>query len=126
SGLRKLSDEEVKLAPPLQSDTSKDKRLTVYNSAGDLFVNDNTTGKTQQVTKTSDGEANPRFLPDGKRIAFTRSNNLYAMSLENGFLTQITDIRAAASPAAGAAAPPAGAGGGRGGAGGRRTPPPAP
>src|SRR5262245_101142 len=128
SGLRKLSDEEGKLAPPFQGDTSTDKRLTAYNRDGDLFLYDNTTGKTQQITRTSDGEANPRFLPDGKRIAFTRANNLYVMSLENGFLTQITDIRAAATPAAGGAAPPAGAGGGRGGRGGRGgsgAPPPA-
>ncbi len=62
-------------------------------------------------------EANPHFLPDGKRIYFTRSNNLYVMSLDTGLLVEMTDIRAAA-PAAGAAGPAAGAGGGRGGRGG--------
>ena len=29
---------------------------------------DNTTGKIRQITKTADAEANPHFLPDGKRI----------------------------------------------------------
>jgi dipeptidyl aminopeptidase/acylaminoacyl peptidase len=128
SGLRKLSDEESQLAPPLQGDTSKDKRLTAYNREGDIFLYDNTTGKTRQITRTSDAEASPRFLPDGKRISFTRANNLYVMSLDNGFLTQVTDIRAAAAPAAGGAAPAAALGGGRGGRGGRGgggAPPPA-
>jgi dipeptidyl aminopeptidase/acylaminoacyl peptidase len=123
SGLRKLSDEEARLAPPGggggrggggEADTSKDKRLTVYARDGDIFISDNTTGKGRQITRTTDVEANPHFLPDGKRIYFTRSNNLYVMSLDTGLLVEMTDIRAAA-PAAGAAA---GAGGGRGGRGG--------
>jgi dipeptidyl aminopeptidase/acylaminoacyl peptidase len=125
SGLRKLSDEETRLAPPGsgggrggggEADTSKDKRLTVYARDGDIFISDNTTGKGRQITKTTDVEANPHFLPDGKRIYFTRSNNLYVMSLDTGLLVELTDIRAAA-PAAGAAGPAAGAGGGRGGRG---------
>ena len=123
SGLRKLSGEEARLAPPGggggrggggEADTSKDKRLTVYARDGDIFILDNTTGKGRQITRTTDVEANPHFLPDGKRIYFTRSNNLYVMSLDTGLLVEMTDIRAAA-PAAGAAA---GAGGGRGGRGG--------
>ena len=108
SGLRKLSDEEARLAPPGgggrggggEADTSKDKRLTVYARDGDIFISDNTTGKGRQITKTTDVESNPHFLPDGKRIYFTRSNNLYVMSLDTGLLVEMTDIRAAA-PAAG-------------------------
>jgi dipeptidyl aminopeptidase/acylaminoacyl peptidase len=124
SGLRKLSDEEARLAPPgggvaatggggrggsAEADTSKDKRLTVFARDGDIFISDNTTGKGRQVTKTTDVESNPRFLPDGKRVYFTRSNNLYVMSLDTGLLVEMTDIRAEA--------PAAGAGGGRGGRG---------
>lgn len=121
SGLRKLSDEEARLAPPFQgSDTSKDRRWTAFTNAGDLFLQDNTTGKARQLTRTSDGEANPRFLPDSKRIAFTRANNLYVMSLDDGSLVQMTDIRAAATPGA----PAASVGGGRGGRGGGGAPPP--
>lgn len=123
SGLRKLTDEEIRQLPPTGGDTTRDRRLTVYSSAGDLYLFDNTTGKIQQLTKTSDNEGNPRFLRDGKRIAFTRGGNLYAMSLESGMLVQLTDIRAA-----GAAAPPVvpagGGGGGRGQGGGRGAAPP--
>jgi dipeptidyl aminopeptidase/acylaminoacyl peptidase len=132
SGLRKLSDEEARLAPPggggltgmgggrgggAEADTSKDQRLTVYARDGDIFISDNTTGKGRQITRTTDVEANPHFLPDGKRIYFTRSNNLYVMSLDTGLLVQMTDIRAAA--AAGAAGPAGVVGGGFGGRGGR-------
>jgi len=118
SGLRKLSDEEARLAPPGvgggrggggEADTSKDKRLTVYARDGDIFISDNTAGKVRQITRTTDVESSPHFLPDGKRIYFTRSNNLYVMSLDTGLLVEMTDIRAAA--------PATGAGGGRGGRG---------
>jgi len=115
SGLRKLSDEEIKLLPPAFGDTSRDKRFTTYANNGDLFIYDNTTGRTQQLTKTSDAESNPRFTGDGKRISFVRAGNLYVMSLENGALVQLTDIRAPQAPGA---APATAAGVGRGGRGG--------
>jgi len=97
SGLRKLSDEEAKLAPPFGGDSTQDKRLTVYARDGDIFLYDNTTGATRRITRTADAESNPRFLRDGKRIYFTRANNLYAMSLDTGMLVQMTDIAAAAA-----------------------------
>src|SRR5512133_2051221 len=36
SGLRKLGEEEAKLAPPVSGDVSNDRRATVYTSGGDL------------------------------------------------------------------------------------------
>ena len=112
SGLRKLTDEEVRHLPG-NGDTSKDRRWMVYSQAGDIFLFDNSNGAVRQVTKTSEVESNPRFMPDGKRISFTRGGNLYLMALDTGFIEQLTDIRAAA-----AAATPAAAAGGRGGGGG--------
>jgi hypothetical protein len=114
SALRKLSDEEAKTAPPAAGEPSLDRSRIVYARDGDLFVYDNTTGGTRQLTKTTDVESSPRFLRDGKRIAFTRANNLYVLSLEDGSLVQMTDIRTEAAPAAAPAA--AGGRGGRGGA----------
>ena len=117
SGLRKLSDEDAKTAPPVNGEPSLDHTRIVYARDGDLFLYDNTTGKTRQLTRTTDVEASPRFLRDGKRVAFTRANNLYVLSLEDGSLVQMTDIRSESAPAA-----PATAGGGRGGRGGTAPP----
>jgi dipeptidyl aminopeptidase/acylaminoacyl peptidase len=126
SGLRKLTEEEVKQLPPTGGDATQDRHFTVYSSTGDLYLLDNTTGKIQQLTKTTDIESNPRFTRDGKRISFARGGNLYVMSLDSGMLVQMTDIRSAAAP--GAPAAPAGAvgggGGGRGQGGGRGAAPP--
>ncbi|HEY1493929.1 MAG TPA: prolyl oligopeptidase family serine peptidase [Candidatus Solibacter sp.] len=118
SGLRKLTDEEIKLLPPAFGDLSRDKRMMVYSNAGDLFTFDNDTGKTTQLTKTTDAETNPRFTQDGKRISFMRGGNLYVMSLDSGLLVQLTDIRSAAAPTT--TMPPAAGGGGRGFGGGGR------
>jgi dipeptidyl aminopeptidase/acylaminoacyl peptidase len=114
SGLRKLTAEEVRQLPAVGGDTTRDKHLTVYSSSGDLYTLNNTTSKISQLTKTSEAETNPRFTQDGKRVTFTRGGNLFLMSLDSGFLEQLTDIR---SPAAPGAAPAAGGGRGQGGGG---------
>src|SRR5205085_1814799 len=41
-GLRKLSEEEAKQAPPVAGELSKDKRLTVFSEEGDIFLYDHT------------------------------------------------------------------------------------
>jgi len=114
SDLRKLSDDEARVAPPPAIETNEDRTLSVYSDAGDIVVIENATGKRRQVTRTADAETNPRFLQGaGHRISFMRGGNLFTMSLDNGDVEQLTDIRTAA--AAGATAPAAAAGGGRGG-----------
>ncbi len=114
--LRKLTDQEARLAPPASGDTTADHRLTVYARDGDIFVYNNASGETRQVTQTADLESNPHILRDGKRISFTRANNLFAMSLETGSLVQLTDIRSASATTV-PAAPLGGRGQGRAGSG---------
>jgi dipeptidyl aminopeptidase/acylaminoacyl peptidase len=114
SGLRKLSDDEARLAPPVFGDTSKDKKQTVYAQTGDLYLYENATGKVRRLTKTTEAEGNAHFLPDGRRVYFTRANNLYVLSLDDGSLEQMTDIRAPGPPPAAAPATGFGGGGGRG------------
>ena len=98
SGLRKLTEAEAKLAPPDSGELSKDKMLTVYTDEGDIFLYDHTKNERRQLTKTTDGEGNPHFTKDQKHIYFTRQNNLYTLSLTDGALMQITDIRTGAAP----------------------------
>jgi dipeptidyl aminopeptidase/acylaminoacyl peptidase len=105
SGLRRLSDEEVKQAPPPGGELSKDKTMTVFTDEGDVFIYDHAKGARRQITRTVDAETNAHFTFDQKRIYFTRLNNLYVMSLDGGSFEQLTDIRsggaaASASPAA--------------------------
>jgi dipeptidyl aminopeptidase/acylaminoacyl peptidase len=101
SGLRKLSEEEARNAPPTAGEISKDKKLTLFTSEGDIFIYDHAANKRRQITDTADLESNARFTKDQRRIYFTRSGNLFVMSLDTGSLVQKTDIRAAGSAAAG-------------------------
>ncbi len=117
TGLRKLSEEEVRLAPPVNGSHTRDKKKLVYTFDGDLFLIDG--GTTRQLTKTAEAEINPEFTRDEKHVAFTRGGNLYVMSLDSGSIEQMTEITPFGQPA------PAGptGGGGRGGRGGGAPPP---
>ncbi len=112
SGLKKLTEEEAKNAPPIGGETSKDKKLTLFVDNGDVFFYDNIANQRRQITATTDSETNAHFTRDQKHIYFTRASNLYVMSLETGSLVQMTEI--SSGGAAPAAAPAAGGGFGRG------------
>ncbi len=111
-GLRKLTEEEAKNAPPVFGERSKDKKLTLFVEDGDVFIYDNAANQRRRITSTTDSETNPHFTRDQKHIYFTRANNLYVTSLETGSLVQMTDITTGgAVPATG---PTAGGGFGQG------------
>ena len=113
SGLRKLSEEEAKKAPPANGELSKDKKWTLFAEAGDIFLYDHSRGERKQLTRTDDNEGNPHFTKDQKHVYFTKTSNLFVMSLEDGTVVQMTQVR----PAAGGTTPPGPAfGGGRQGA----------
>ncbi|MDQ3756163.1 MAG: DPP IV N-terminal domain-containing protein, partial [Acidobacteriota bacterium] len=92
-GLRKLSEDEAKQAPPASGESSKDKTLTVFTEDGDVYLYDHTHGARRQVTDTTEAETNAHFTRDQKHVSFTRQNNLYRLALDGGSLTQLTDIR---------------------------------
>ena len=107
TGLRRLTDDEAKQAPPANGELSKDKTMTVFADEGDIFIYMHANGTRRQITRTVDAETNPHFTFDQKRIYFTRQSNLYVMSLDGGSLDQLTDIRPGGG-AGGGATPPKG------------------
>jgi dipeptidyl aminopeptidase/acylaminoacyl peptidase len=109
TGLRKLTDEEARHAPPAVGELSKDKRLTVFTDEGDVFIYDHERGERRQLTRTVEAESNAHFTRDQRGVYFTRQSNLYVMSLDGGSLEQLTDIRVAGVDAAAAASARGGA-----------------
>ncbi len=89
SGLRKLSDDEKKDAPPFNGDRTRDKRRIVYADDGDISLWD---GKRQALTQTTDIESAPHFTFDEQRVTFVRDNNLFAISLRDGSIVQLTNV----------------------------------
>jgi dipeptidyl aminopeptidase/acylaminoacyl peptidase len=92
SGLRKLSDEEKKDAPPPNGDRTRDKQRIVYSEEGDIWLWDAATGKRRAITQTTDSESSPHFTFDEKRVTFVRANNVFAVDLAGGETTQLTNV----------------------------------
>ncbi|MPY87618.1 MAG: prolyl oligopeptidase family serine peptidase [Luteitalea sp.] len=70
--------------------TSPDHNAFVFDKDDDLYYFDLTAKRVRQLTATSAGEQNPRFSPDGKRIAYTREHNLFAYDLTDDLEHQLT------------------------------------
>jgi dipeptidyl-peptidase-4 len=47
-------------------------------------------GQIKQITFSNSEEKNPTFSPDGKKVAFTRDNDLYVVNLSNGRESRLT------------------------------------
>jgi dipeptidyl aminopeptidase/acylaminoacyl peptidase len=91
-GLRELSDDEAKHAPPSSGDWTRDRKRAVYIDNGDVFLYDVSAKERRRLTRTNDSESSPRFTRDEKRVAFVRNNNLFVFSLQDGSLVQRTNI----------------------------------
>jgi dipeptidyl aminopeptidase/acylaminoacyl peptidase len=84
------------LAPPdglNDYDLSDDGARAVFSYRGDLWTAA-TDGSSApfRLTRTHSAEAAPRFSPDGRRIAYARDGQVFVQSLENGALTQVSEI----------------------------------
>ena len=109
TGLRRLTEDEARQAPPANGELSKDKTMTAFTEDGDILIYDHSKGVRRQITRTTDTEIGAHFTADQKHIYFMRQNNLYVIGLDGGSLVQLTDIRVGG--AGGAGAPQTGGGG---------------
>src|SRR5690606_41154164 len=53
----------------------------VFARDGDLWLYDLGTRALRRLTATREAEANPRFSPDGRRVVFTRGDNVFSLDL---------------------------------------------
>ena len=91
-GLRKLSEEEAKDAPPAKGQWTRDKRRAVYIDSDDVSLYDSAAGKRRNLTNTIVVESNPRFTRDERHVSFVRDNNLFVVSLDDASTAQVTNI----------------------------------
>jgi hypothetical protein len=92
TGLRKLSDDERRAAPPSAGSWDRAHRRVLFVDDGDVVMIDSISGTRRQVTRTTGAEANPRWALHETAITFTRDNNLFLVPLESGSIQQLTDI----------------------------------
>ena len=58
-----------------------DSKHLLFDSQGQLWYFDLGTGTTVQLTSFPDPSQDPKFSPDGKRLAFVRQHNLFVQSV---------------------------------------------
>jgi dipeptidyl-peptidase-4 len=78
--LRKSEDTRFEIGS-YSWDRRGDRAAFVFG--GDLFTLERKNGRIVRRTKTGGEEQNPSFSPDGKKIAYTRDNDLYVIALDN-------------------------------------------
>lgn len=88
---RKRGEEEVSSFVS-QISYSKDGQQTIYVKRGDIFLQNSKSKKERQLTNTIDKEANPQFNADENAVVFKKGDNLFAISLLNGELKQLTNF----------------------------------
>ncbi|MEO5896272.1 MAG: alpha/beta fold hydrolase [Vicinamibacterales bacterium] len=91
---RKLSEAEVKNAPPGNGRWDSAHKRLLYNDGGDIVIYDTSTGTRRQVTKTSGPEGSPRWARNDTHVTYVSGGNLFIMAVENSgpSLTQLTDV----------------------------------
>jgi dipeptidyl aminopeptidase/acylaminoacyl peptidase len=76
---------------------NKKRTLKTFEKNGDIYRLEIASGKTVQLTNTTNRESNPTFSGDEGSIIFTNDNNLYTLKLNKGELTQLTNFVKTAS-----------------------------
>ncbi|HEY4650182.1 MAG TPA: DPP IV N-terminal domain-containing protein, partial [Pontibacter sp.] len=91
--IRQVSAKERRALPTMYGAYNRAKTQKVYENSGDIFLLDVKSGKVTQVTNTVERESNPAFTFDEQEVTFIKDSNLYAWSIKNGQLVQLTDFR---------------------------------
>jgi dipeptidyl aminopeptidase/acylaminoacyl peptidase len=91
----RLSDAAADSVGPLLApgELSPDERSRIVAYQGDLYLIERRDLKVRRLTETREAESSPVFGADGRTVYFLRDNNLFALSLSDGSLRQLTDLR---------------------------------
>ncbi len=77
---------------------SRDRRWRAVSALGDLWLVDRRAGTARRLSRTSERESEPVLSTDAKTVFFTRSGNLFSISVVDGSEVQLTDIRKGPKP----------------------------
>lgn len=86
---KNIADTNIAINSPATHTEEYDK--LIYEKDNDLYLLDTKKKEFKQLTQTKLEEKNPTFSPDGKHVAFTRDNNLFAIDLKSEKETQYTN-----------------------------------
>lgn len=72
------------------AEASPDFSKFIYDFKGDLYLLLPKTQTFRRLTATAEAEKNPRLSPDGRFVAYTRGNNLFAHDLDGNLEYEVT------------------------------------
>src|SRR5262249_17741945 len=93
-GLRQLTDEERRSAPPAAGVWDRAHRRVLFVDQGDIVLVDSVSSTRRSITRTTGAESSPRWARRESAVTFVRDNNLFLVPLDgaSGGVTQLTDI----------------------------------
>ena len=97
SGLRRLSEDERRKAPPTTGQWDRARRRVVSAVGGDIVLIDSVAGTRTDLTRTAGAESAPRWSRDEQSVTFVRDGGLFTIALGGGGLRQIAESGTAAA-----------------------------
>ena len=70
----------------------RDNRALIRKQ-GNLFLVNDKTGDRSQLTGSAAADSSAHFMADGQRVMFTREGQQFAVGINGGLVSQLTDIR---------------------------------
>src|SRR5919197_3697222 len=78
----RLTDTERRSAPPVNGVWDAARRRALFVDDGDVVLIDSVAGTRRNITRTTGGEANPRWARHETAVTFTRDNNLFIVAFD--------------------------------------------
>jgi dipeptidyl aminopeptidase/acylaminoacyl peptidase len=96
----RLTPAQADSAAPLLASgpLSRDGRRRAVAVAGDLWLVTLPNGAVRRLTSTAQGEQLLGWSVDESRLFYRSGDNLFALRLADGYVTQLTDLRLSAAP----------------------------
>jgi dipeptidyl aminopeptidase/acylaminoacyl peptidase len=93
----RLPRNAVDTIPMADGEWAPDLKSEVVVLKGDVWIVDKA-GARRRLTQTPGAESAPSWSADGRTVYFTREGNAWSLSLSDGALAQLTDIRTGPAP----------------------------
>lgn len=91
SGLRRLSEEDRRLAPPVSGQWDRARRRLLAAVRGDVALFDTVAGTRIDLTRMAGAESSPRWARDESSVTYVRDGGLFLISLTGGGVRQISE-----------------------------------
>ncbi|MBB3057152.1 prolyl oligopeptidase family serine peptidase [Mucilaginibacter gotjawali] len=95
----KVSIDEKKAMAPENGAWNKKHTLKLFETSGDIFLSEPSSGKISRLTNTAEHEYDPSFNGDETCVLFMKGDNLFSLKLNGGELVQLTNFTHSAAAA---------------------------